>query len=133
MSRPLQKILYVDDEEILHKMTRLTLERMGGYQVEIASSGAEALAKAPDFGPDLILLDVMMPEMDGPTTLGRLRAQPATAPVPVVFITAKAQAHEIERFRALGAADVLTKPFEPKQLCADVRAIWDRIVSGTVP
>lgn len=125
--KKLERILYVDDEEILHKMTRLTLERMGGYVVEVAASGVQALEKAPVFAPDLILLDVMMPGMDGPTTFGRLREESGLADIPVVFITAKAQPHEIERFRALGAADVLTKPFDPKQLCADIAAIWSRI------
>lgn len=127
MSKELKRILYVDDETILHQMTRLTLERMGGFQVEIAASGAEALEKAPAYGPDLILLDVMMPGMDGPETFGRLRGIDAVKEVPVVFITAKAQPQEVERFRALGAAGVLTKPFDPKQLCADLRAIWDRL------
>jgi CheY-like chemotaxis protein len=127
--KPLERILYVDDEEILHKVTRLTLERMGGYTVEVAASGAQALESAPIFRPDLILLDVMMPGMDGPATLAKLRGMAEFDGVPVVFITAKAQPHEIERFRALGAADVLTKPFDPKQLCADIKAIWTRIAS----
>jgi CheY-like chemotaxis protein len=121
---PLERILYVDDEPFLRTVTRAALTKLGGFTVELAESGADALIKAPLFRPDLILLDVMMPVMDGPATLLQLRADPAIGAIPVVFFTAKAQPQEIARFRALGAADVLTKPYEPRELCANLRAIW---------
>ena len=124
MTRPLNRILYVEDEVILQKIMRATLERLGGFTVAVAGSGAEALSMAGDFAPDLILLDVMMPEMDGPTTLQALRARPESASVPVVFITAKAQAGEIARFQNMGVIGVVTKPFDPKQLADSLRSLW---------
>jgi Response regulators consisting of a CheY-like receiver domain and a winged-helix DNA-binding domain len=133
MTGPLTRILYVDDEPILQKVIRVTLEKMGGYTVEIAGSGNEALEKVSAFQPDLILLDVMMPGMDGPSTLEHLRRMPGIAHVPVVFITAKAQPQEIARFRAMGVADVLTKPFDPRQLCESLNAIWTRAGTGGTP
>ncbi|MCG8563004.1 MAG: response regulator, partial [Hyphomicrobiales bacterium] len=86
----------------------------------------EALEKAPGFKPDLVLLDVMMPEMDGTETFRQLRLMPALAETPIVFMTAKAQAHEIDAYKAMGAAGVITKPFDPMTLVDDVRAIWSR-------
>ena len=127
MDRPLEKILYVDDEVVLLKVTRATLERLGGFTVAVANSGPEGLITAAAFKPDLILLDVMMPGMDGPATLQALRAEPATAAIPVVFITAKAQAREVNRFKSLGAAGVVTKPFEPKELPGTLRRIWTEL------
>ncbi|MBM3556265.1 MAG: response regulator [Alphaproteobacteria bacterium] len=120
----LERILYIDDEEVLRRVTRAVLEKAGGFTVAVASSGKEGLALAPAFKPDLIVLDVMMPEMDGPTTLAALRTLPDLSKVPVVFLTAKAQPSEIERLRDLGAAEVLTKPFEPQTLCRDLHRIW---------
>lgn len=120
----MKKILYVDDEQILQKVTRIALERVGGFEVAVAGSGTEALALAESFRPDLILMDVMMPEMDGPTTLLRLRETNWAAEIPVVFITAKAQPEELDRFRAMGVAGVLTKPFDPMTLADTLRALW---------
>lgn len=130
MTGPLTRVLYVEDEPILQKVTRVTLEKVGSYTVEVAGSGTEALAKVASFTPDLILLDVMMPGMDGPSTLEHLRQMPEAAHIPVVFITAKAQPQEIARFRAMGVADVLTKPFEPKELCRNLNDIWSRVAGG---
>ncbi|MGZ5848543.1 MAG: response regulator, partial [Ramlibacter sp.] len=84
----------------------------------------DAIAQAEAFGPDLLLLDVMMPGMDGPTTLARLRELPATRQVPVVFMTAKVQASEIENYKALGALGVISKPFDPMRLADQVKALW---------
>jgi len=127
VNRPLSRILYVDDELILRKMTRATLEKLGGFTVGMASSGKEALDLAPEFQPDLILLDVMMPGMDGPTTLEELRKIPETVKTPVVFITAKAQADDIARFLALDAIGVVTKPFDPKDLIETLRRLWNAL------
>ena len=127
MSEPtLQRILHVEDEPDIRAIAKLTLEALGGYQVESCESGAEALAKAPAFRPDLLLLDVMMPGMDGPMTLEALRKLPECADIPAVFMTAKAQPHEIEKFRSLGAIDVVTKPFDPQELCGQIDALWRR-------
>lgn len=117
------KILIIDDEDDIRAISRLALGRVGGMEVVDAASGMEGIARAVADAPDAILLDVMMPEKDGPETLGLLKADPRTAHIPVVFLTAKAMASEVERLRSLGAAGVLTKPFDPMSLAANVRAI----------
>lgn len=122
----LKRLLFVEDEPDIQVVARLALEAIGGFQVEICSSGREALEKAPGFGPDLILLDVMMPGMDGPTTLGALREQPQTTTTPVIFMTAKVQPYEVAEYKRLGALDVIAKPFDPMQLSANINAIWNR-------
>ena len=96
-----------------------------GYHVSVARSGRAALTLTEDAIADLILLDVRMPDMDGPTTLARLRERPGLDDVPFVFITAKVQATEIEYFKSLGAVDVIAKPFDPVTLASQVQAIWD--------
>ncbi len=116
------KVLIVDDEADIRRIARLGLVRLGGCDVVEAGSGREALELARATLPDVILLDVMMPGQDGPATLETLRADPATAPIPVVFLTAKAMPSEVARLEALGAAGVLTKPFDPRTLADEVRA-----------
>lgn len=122
----LQRIMYVEDEPDIQAVAKLALEMMGGFTVKICSSGEQALREAEAFDPDLILLDVMMPGMDGPSTLQALRTLPALAEVPMVFMTAKVQPAEIEYFKALGARDVIAKPFDPMTLADQVRAIWTK-------
>ena len=123
---PLTRILYVEDESDIQAIARLALEQIGGFTVEICSSGRKAIEVAPEFAPDLILLDVMMPEMDGITTFKALREIPQTAVTPVIFLTAKVQKQEIERYKELGVADVIPKPFDPMALAATVNSIWAR-------
>ncbi len=120
----LQKILFVEDDPDIQMVAQLALEAVGGYTVQMCSSGKEALAVAEQFAPDLILLDVMMPGMDGPTTLMELRKRPSLSHTPVVFMTARVQRHEIEQYLAMGAADVISKPFDPMTLSAQVADIW---------
>jgi two-component system OmpR family response regulator len=120
----MERILHVEDEPDIREIARISLQEVGGFEVEQASSGQEALRMAPEFVPDLILLDVMMPGMDGPTTFQALRKLPATARVPVIFMTAKVQSHEVERYKALGALGVIPKPFDPMTLADQVRAMW---------
>jgi CheY-like chemotaxis protein len=122
----LSRLLYVDDDPTLALLTRISLERVGGFTVKTCSSGTEALAEVEAFAPDLILLDVMMPVLDGPATLQALRRLPGLADVPVIFMTAKVQGDELARYRELGAADVIGKPFDPVKLPELVRAIWQR-------
>lgn len=122
--QPLQRILYVEDEPDIRAIAQIALESVGGFTVEICSSGGRALDRAALFAPDLILLDVMMPGMDGPTTLEALRNLDQTENTPIIFMTAKAQPHEIERFRNLGALDVITKPFDPMTLADVIKGIW---------
>ena len=120
----LQRILYVEDEPDIQAVAKLALEMVGGFTVKICSSGEEALREAADFAPDMILLDVMMPGIDGPATLKGLREQPALSQVPVAFMTAKVQAAEVSHYKSLGALDVIAKPFDPMALADRVRAIW---------
>ena len=120
----LTRILHVDDEPDIQAVTALALEVLGGFTVESCGSGAEALERAESFRPDLIILDVMMPGMDGPATLQELRQRPSLAEVPVIFMTAKVQTQEVEHYLGLGASGVITKPFDPESLSGEVAAIW---------
>ena len=119
----IHKVLLVDDEDDIRTIGQVSLSRVGGWQTVLASSGADALLKAAAERPDLILLDVMMPGMDGPTTLARLRAQEATAATPVIFMTAKIQKQEVARYLELGAVGVIGKPFNPLTLPADIKKL----------
>jgi CheY-like chemotaxis protein len=119
----IRKVLMVDDEPHIRRIGELSLRGVGKWQVVLAGSGKEAVELARRERPDVILLDVMMPGMDGPATLAELRDSGETAAIPVIFLTAKAQRHEVERYRMLGAAGVLTKPFDPMTLPDEVRTI----------
>jgi two-component system, OmpR family, response regulator len=121
----LQRILYVEDDPDIQEIASLALENVAGFSVHICSSGEAAVREAAAFAPDLVLLDVMMPGMDGPSTLAALRTQPPLADTPVVFMTAKVQPSEVSQFRSLGALDVIAKPFDPMNLGTQLRAIWD--------
>jgi two-component system, OmpR family, response regulator len=122
----LQRILCVEDEADIREVAQLALEAVGGFEVRMCASGAQAQAVAAGFAPDLILLDVMMPDMDGPTTLAALRALPELAATPAVFMTARIQPKEIAHFKSLGALDVVAKPFDPMLLADALRSIWAR-------
>ncbi len=126
MADNLTRILYVEDEPDIQMVARLALEALGGFTVEICSSGDEALKRAPGFKPQLFLLDVMMPGMDGPSTLKMLRALPQFAYTPVIFMTAKVQPSEVAGYKELGAVDVIPKPFDPMTLASRVQDIWER-------
>lgn len=130
MSKVLHNILYVEDEPDILRVVKLVLEATAGMHVIACSSGEEAIAQSAGAAIDLILLDVMMPKMDGPTTLSRLREFPALAHTPVVFMTAKAHPNEIAHFKSLGALDVIAKPFDPMTLASTLRAIWARALTA---
>lgn len=117
------RILYIDDEADIREVAEMALELDPDFDVRSCASGREGIAAAREWQPGLILLDVMMPELDGPTVLEKLRQDPVTAAIPVVFITARTQAHEVERLRALGARGVLAKPFDAMTLAGQVRAL----------
>ncbi len=125
--RALERVMYVDDEPDVRKVAKISLELVGKFQLCLCASGREAIAEAEKFKPDLILLDVMMPEMDGPTTLWALRDIEAIASTPVIFVTAKAQPIEVKSYRDLGAVEVFTKPFQPMRLPDQLRELWRRI------
>jgi CheY-like chemotaxis protein len=117
-----QTVLIVDDEEDIRELARISLERVGGLQVIAASSGEQGLELAAAEQPDAILLDAMMPGIDGPATLERLKADPNTAGIPVVFLTGSVQEAERDRFMGLGALGLLPKPFDPMKLADELRA-----------
>jgi CheY-like chemotaxis protein len=126
MNKTLQRVLYVEDDADIRTIALLALETVGALEVKACASGAEALEAAKEFEPDLLLLDVMMPGMDGPTTLAGLRKLPGTEKVPVVFMTAKVQASEVAHYQSLGAVGVITKPFDPMTLASQVDELWRR-------
>lgn len=115
------RLLIVDDDEDIRTIARMSLERIGGWTVVAAASGQQAVDIATTDGPfDAVLLDVMMPGLDGPTTLARLREGPLPAETPVVFLTAKIQPADRARLNALGAAGVIAKPFDPMRLSEEL-------------
>ena len=117
------KVLIIDDDADIRFVAAMSLRAGGAIDVVEASGGLAGVCKAREEQPDVILLDMMMPTMDGSETLAALRLQPATATTPVIFLTAKAVLVEVERMRALGAAGVLIKPFDPRTLPGDVKAL----------
>ena len=122
------KLLVIDDEEDIRAVSRMSLERVGGWTVHTAESGELGLELAEQEQPDAILLDAMMPGMDGAATIERLQASDATSRIPVVFLTAKLQSADRERYLGLGAAGVISKPFDPMALPEEVASIlgWER-------
>ncbi len=114
------KVLIIDDEDDIREVAALSLESVAGWDVVMASSGAQGLARAIEHQPDAILLDVMMPGMDGPSTFRELRANPATAKIPVLLLTAKVQSSDQRRFADLGVEAVLFKPFDPLTLSGQI-------------
>lgn len=118
-------ILLIEDDPDIQKMVQLSLKYQGGHSVSVASGGQEGLVKARAERPDLILLDVMMPEMDGYEVCQRLKADPETASIPVVFLSARAQQSEIQKGKDLGAAGYLVKPFDPMTLSSYLEAILE--------
>jgi CheY-like chemotaxis protein len=117
-----KRILIVDDEDDIREVAQVSLELVGNYDVVTAANGRDGIERARLDQPDAILLDVMMPDMDGPTTLAQLRNDPVTHAIPVVFLTAKTQTLERAKLAQLGAAGVLTKPFDPLKLASEVAA-----------
>ena len=124
------KIMYVDDEADIRTIVQFSLEDEDDFELSICASGQEALETVGRFRPDLVLLDVMMPHMDGPTTLKRLHELPDFAHLPVVFVTAKIQPQEVSQFKAMGAVDVIAKPFDPMRLAENIRQIWKGLQHG---
>lgn len=124
MNHPLNRILFVEDDPDIQTIAHLGLQAVGGFTVKICSSGREAVEVAPTFNSDLILLDVMMPGMDGISTLKALRELPSTANTPVIFLTAKVQTHEVTSYKELGVLDVIAKPFDPMTLSLTLNHIW---------
>lgn len=120
------RLLYVDDEQDIRDVVDFALEDEADFEVVFASDGAQAIALNVSFVPDLILLDVMMPGLDGPSTLRRIREGAVNSSVPIAFITAKVQREEVTLLRSLGAVDVIEKPFDPLALPQRIRQIFGK-------
>ncbi len=129
MSGQLKRIMCVEDEPDVQPVLRLALQRVGEFEVLICGSGEEAIADGPAFAPDLMVFDVVMPGMDGPTTLARVRNMPELADVPAVFLTGKTKPEDIAHYRTLGVIGIVPKPFDIKELSAQLQKIWDNAVA----
>jgi CheY-like chemotaxis protein len=124
-TRSLERILLVEDDPDIQLVASLALSRLGGFEVGVASSADEALRTAVAFAPDLILLDVMMPGMDGPAALKALRGVEELSGTPIIFMTAKVQPQELAGYRRLGSLGVIAKPFDPETLSHRIRELWE--------
>ena len=122
--RPLNRVCYVEDDEDIRRIVRLSLEKVGRMTVEVVGDPMVAIEAMTRFHPDLVMLDWMMPGMDGPALFRKMRQVPETRDLPVVFITAKASQRELEELKSMGAAGTISKPFSPKDLPEQLRAIW---------
>jgi CheY-like chemotaxis protein len=125
--RALERICYVEDDEDIQRIVRMSLERVGKLTVEVVGDPNQAIGVMMRFKPDLVMLDWMMPGMDGPTLFRKMKEDPQTSALPVVFITAKATQRDMEELVALGAAGTISKPFSPKDLPDQLRAIWAKL------
>jgi CheY-like chemotaxis protein len=126
-ARPLIRVLYVEDDEDIQRIVRMSLERIGKMTVQVVGDPLAAIDAIIAFKPDMVLLDWMMPGMDGPTLYKKMRERQDTRDYPVVFITAKASSAEMDELRALGAAGAIAKPFSPKDLPAQLTSIWSAL------
>lgn len=131
MTPPLQKILYVEDDQSIAEITMMILEDIGEFEVVHCSSGKLALEHLKNDLPQIILLDVMMPEMDGIETLSHIKNNPKTASIPVIFVTAKTQEHEQKNYLSMGAIAVIKKPFNPETFCQEIEDIWKKYYDNT--
>jgi two-component system, OmpR family, response regulator len=119
-------VMCVDDESDILEVAKLCMETISNFEVHCCASGAELLACVQKIFPSVVLLDVMMPEMDGPATLKLIRQNPALDSIPVIFLTARVQPAEVEQYKRMGVADVIAKPFDPMTLSSQVTAIYER-------
>ncbi|MDD3594409.1 MAG: response regulator [Candidatus Gastranaerophilales bacterium] len=128
--KELKKILYAEDEIDIQVIVDAIVKSMSSYEIMFCNNGQEVLDIVEEYNPDLILLDIMMPEVDGLTAFQELQKSEKTKNIPVVFITAKAQVHEVQSFLKTGVIGIITKPFDPMQLCSNINAIWEKHVDG---
>jgi two-component system OmpR family response regulator len=125
MSKALNRILAAEDEPDIQSVIQIALEDIGGFTLKFCSTGIEVLENIEAFAPDLVLLDVMMPQMDGTTALMELRKNPKYAHTPIILMTAKTQTAEVAHFLSLGATQVISKPFDPMTLADKLKQFWD--------
>jgi CheY-like chemotaxis protein len=124
MTEPLQRILYLEDDPLIAELALIALEDLGGLTVRHCCSGREAIEATANFAPQLLLFDVMLPDMDGPQTYGHIHGLRNCTTIPVIFMTAKAQKHQEQAYRDMGASGVIAKPFDPLILSDQIQAIW---------
>ncbi|HEY3739193.1 MAG TPA: response regulator [Bryobacteraceae bacterium] len=131
METQLRKVLCIDDDPDILVIARIALEAFGGLSLLTSENGRDGVREAAAWQPDLIIMDVMMPELDGPATLKLLREQEESSAsatrIPVIFMTARAEQGQVDHYLSLGAAAVIPKPFDPMTLSKDLVAIWQRI------
>ena len=125
--RPLNRICYVEDDEDIQRIVRMSLERVGKMTVEVVGDPTMAIAAINTFKPDLVMLDWMMPKLDGPALFRQMQTRPDTKALPVVFITAKASQRDLDELMKMGAVATISKPFSPKDLPEQLRAIWAKL------
>jgi len=125
--RPLTRICYVEDDEDIQRIVRMSLERVGKMTVEVVTDPTQALQTFAEFRPDLVMLDWMMPVLDGPALFRQMKLRPETSALPVVFITARASQRDLDELKSLGAAGTISKPFSPRDLPEQLRAIWAKL------
>ncbi len=124
-TRPLTRVCYVEDDEDIQRIVRMSLEKVGKMTVEVVGDPMVAIERMAVFKPELVMLDWMMPGMDGPTLFRKMRETPEVRDLPVVFITAKASQRELDELQKLGALGTISKPFSPKDLPDQLRALWN--------
>ena len=127
--RKLNKILYAEDQRDIQIIAQLALTSISHYQLHMCNDGEQALEAISDFQPDLVMLDVMMPNMDGPTTFSEMKKRDEMKDIPVLFITAGVQPKEIEQLKAMGALDIISKPFDPVTLGQNIENIWNQHIN----
>jgi len=127
MPKTLNKILYVEDELDIQAIAQIALEAVGGFTLKTFTNGYDAIDEISNYQPDLILLDVMMPGIDGPSTLKEIRKKPEFEHIPAIFMTAKVQPEEVNELRENGAIDVIAKPFDPMELANIIKKIWENL------
>ena len=125
--RPLTRICYVEDDEDIQRIVRMSLERVGKMTVAVVGDPTQAIETITEFRPDLVMLDWMMPVLDGPALFRQMKLRPETSALPVVFITARASQPDLDELKALGAAGTISKPFSPRDLPDQLRAIWAKL------
>jgi two-component system OmpR family response regulator len=125
--RPLNRICYVEDDEDIQRIVRMSLERVGKMTVEVVGDPTVAIDAMNAFKPDLVMLDWMMPKLDGVALFRQMQARPETQALPVVFITARASQRDLDELMKIGAAGTISKPFSPKDLPEQLREIWKKL------
>jgi two-component system OmpR family response regulator len=126
-AQPLNRICYVEDDEDIQRIVRMSLEKVGKMTVEVVGDPLVAIERMTAFKPELVMLDWMMPGLDGPALFRKMREVEATKNLPVVFITAKASQRELDELRTMGAIGTISKPFSPKDLPEQLRALWNAL------